>query len=112
MRAFLAGLSIMFALPSSAYAVGCLHSAANFHFPAQPLGSALSNLSHQTHRPILVDRSLVAHKKAPAVDGRYTPSEALRLLTGGTNLEFVLGQDGFLMHPAEYDEAQHQKTGW
>lgn len=51
--------------------------------PAQPLESALHALSRQTGAAIAVDAGLAAGRQAPALQGRYTPREALdRVLTG------------------------------
>lgn len=56
---------------------------AEFNIPAQPLDSALHVFSEQSKHQVLFEEEAVAGKRAPALNGRLAPREALdRLLVG------------------------------
>lgn len=61
---------------------------------SQPLGSALTALALRTGLAIGVDTQVVRGKQAPALQGRYTPEQALGLLIGGSGLEAVRNASG------------------
>ena len=68
--------------------------------PAQPLDDALVELSRQAGIDILLSSAAVADRRAPALRGRFTPSEALQRLLAGTNLTFeVVEAQGYVVRP-------------
>jgi outer membrane receptor for ferric coprogen and ferric-rhodotorulic acid len=54
--------------------------------PSQPLAQALDALARQTGVELMVAPGLVAGRTAPALQGRYTPREALNRLLAGSGL--------------------------
>ncbi len=56
------------------------------NLPAQPLGSALTQLATQTGVLVGVDASLVAGKQGASVNGYYTPQQAFTQLLAGSGL--------------------------
>jgi len=56
--------------------------------PSQPLSAALLALAEQTGLEILFDTRLVEGLAAPAVQGNYTPEQALQRLLAGTDLRY------------------------
>lgn len=56
------------------------------NIPAQPLGEAITQLALQAGVWIGVDANLVAGKQAPAIQGRYTPDQAIIQLLAGNGL--------------------------
>ncbi|MFZ5875581.1 MAG: TonB-dependent siderophore receptor [Nitrospirota bacterium] len=69
--------------------------------PAEPLGDALTALATKTGLMIGVDAALIAGKQAPALNGRYTPEEALRLLLEGSGLAAIsTGNAAYTVAPA------------
>ena len=69
-------------------------AAVEWRQPAQPLGSALTALAVHTGLLVGVDAEVVRGKQAPAIQGRYTPRQALLLLLEGSGLEAVRGASG------------------
>lgn len=65
--------------------------------PAQPLGTALTQLATRANLVIGVDAALVQGKQAPALQGTYTPADALRRLLAGSGLEAEPLGDGFVL---------------
>ncbi|PZQ62649.1 MAG: TonB-dependent siderophore receptor, partial [Variovorax paradoxus] len=61
---------------------------------AQPLGAALNALAARTGLLVGVDAELVRGRQAPALEGSFTPVEALRRLLAGSGLEAVPGAAG------------------
>ncbi|MCG7756074.1 MAG: TonB-dependent receptor [Nitrosomonas sp.] len=59
---------------------------AEISIPAQPLGEAITQLALQAGVWIGVDANLVAGKQAPAIQGRYTPDQAIMQLLAGSGL--------------------------
>jgi len=57
-----------------------------FNLPAQPLDQAVTDLSNQAGLAIGGDASLLRGKQAPALEGEYTPREALRILLSGSGV--------------------------
>ncbi|MDM0028088.1 TonB-dependent siderophore receptor [Variovorax saccharolyticus] len=68
--------------------------AIEWHQPAQPLGSALTALAVHTGLLVGVDAEVVRGKQAPAIEGRYTPRQALLMLLEGSGLEAARGASG------------------
>ncbi|MFD4837388.1 TonB-dependent siderophore receptor [Achromobacter sp. NPDC058515] len=58
----------------------------DFSIPAQALDRALKLFSEQSKHQVLFDEAVVAGKHSPAINGRYTPREALDQLLAGTNV--------------------------
>ena len=58
----------------------------DFSIPAQPLDRALRLFSEQSRHQVLFDEAAVSGQQAPAVNGRYTPREALDRLLSGTKV--------------------------
>lgn len=57
-----------------------------FDVPAQPLADALRQYALLTHQPALFRSEIVAGRVSSAVNGLYSPEEALRRLLEGTGL--------------------------
>ncbi len=68
--------------------------AATINQPAQDLGDALNALASQTGLRLLFATDLVKGKRAPALNGDYSPEQALRQLLTGSGLEAVATGDG------------------
>ncbi len=68
--------------------------------PAQPLGEALSELGQQTLAAGFFSPELVAGKTAPAVDGNFSPEEALRQLLQGSGLQYQIDEGSVTLMPA------------
>jgi iron complex outermembrane recepter protein len=76
----------LFLLASNALAQG---ADVYFNIPAQPADAALREFARQSGYQILFSYAQVAGRSAPAVRGRYSPEEAVALLSGGLGLEVV-----------------------
>lgn len=61
-------------------------TAQDYAMPAQALNSALKQLANRADIQILFSDTDVAGKQAPALNGRYTPDEALRHILSGSGL--------------------------
>jgi hypothetical protein len=57
-----------------------------FDIPSQPLAAALSSYGAVTGMQVLYETSLAADKKSAAIEGKFTPEAALRMLLIGTGL--------------------------
>lgn len=68
----------------------------SFNIPAQPLSSAIVQLSEQSDITILVSDDLVRGLSARAIAGRMTTEKALRELLRGTALKVQKGSGGTL----------------
>lgn len=55
--------------------------------PAQPLASALREIAVRSRTDVIAASDVVAGKQAPALQGRYTAEEAVRLLIAGSGLQ-------------------------
>ncbi len=67
---------------------------------AQPLGSALNELSRQTGVQIFADGALLGGRQAPAVSGRMNVEQALSRLLAGSGLSArTSGGNGFAITP-------------
>lgn len=76
----------------------------DIQLPAQPLASALANLSGQTGIQIFAPGDLVSGKTAPAISGRMSVPEALARLLDGSGLRAQPGTNGsFTVHPLPLD---------
>lgn len=65
-----------------------------FDIPAQPLSSALIVFARQSEQMVLADPALVNGRQAPAVQGNFTPTEALQRLLVGTGLSVTADANG------------------
>src|SRR5688572_18364709 len=65
-----------------------------FNIPAQSLSSALIEFSRQSDVRVLADPRVVNGRRAPAVVGSYTPSEALSRLIAGSGLHVSPNSSG------------------
>lgn len=71
--------------------VGSAHAqeqAVSFNIPDQSLSSALKEYALKTGKNLVYPPNMVANKRASAVTGRLTPTQALRLLLRGTSISF------------------------
>ena len=76
----------------------------NLNIPSQSLGSALQALGQQTNLQILFSPDTVGGKRSTAVNGRYEPREALRLMLQGTSIRYsVDGTQVTLQGPSSGD---------
>ena len=73
----------------------------DFHIQAQGLAGALDALSEQSGVPVLYPYDQVASLRAPAVNGRMAPREALQRLIGRTALKVSFAQDGVIAMSAK-----------
>lgn len=60
----------------------------SFNMPDQALSSALKSYALKTGKNLVYPPEMVANKRANAVSGRLTPTQALRLLLRGTSISF------------------------
>lgn len=68
--------------------------------PAGPLADSLLSLASQSGVQINADARLIADRQAPALAGRFTPSQALGLLLSGSGLEAAEASPGlFTLRP-------------
>src|SRR3979490_2066050 len=89
----LAILSALLALGAST-AFAATDAKSRFDLPAEPLDKALQDFAIQVHRQISYEPSLVAGMQAPAIEGEFTPGDALSMLLKGTKLRAVyVGED-------------------
>jgi iron complex outermembrane receptor protein len=97
-------------LPGSAAMAHAQGQAAAIDLPAQPLEAALHALSRQTGVVIAVDAALAAGKQATALQGRYTPREALDRLLAGSGLVAVAQGGAFVLRRAPAPDAAGANT--
>lgn len=71
-------------LPAAAHAAAS--AAVELHLPAGPLQASLNTLARQTGIQLLFAADSVSGRSAPALDGRYTPRDALQRLLAGHGL--------------------------
>lgn len=85
------GATSLFALspPAGAQALDstAASQAVQLRVPAQPLAAALADLSRQTGIQVFASGELVAGVGSRAVEGRFTPAQALQLMLAGTGLD-------------------------
>lgn len=65
--------------------------------PAQPLGQSLNALSRQTGVAIAANADLLGERRAPALNGRFSLSQALDRLLQGSGLEATARPDGIYL---------------
>ena len=67
--------------------------AMQFNIPAQSLSSALTRFSADTRLQVLYEGDVADKLQAPALNGTYTPAQALEKLLGGTGLKYRYTND-------------------
>jgi len=67
--------------------------AVQFEIPAQSLSSALTRFSAETRLQVLYEGIAADNIKAPALNGTYTPAQALEKLLTGTGLQYRYSND-------------------
>jgi outer membrane receptor for ferric coprogen and ferric-rhodotorulic acid len=70
--------------------------AQSFQLPAGPLGTTLLQISRVSGQSIAVDPDLVRGVQAPAIQGRFTASEAVQRAVVGSDLQLVRTENGTL----------------
>lgn len=81
--------------------------AVRLDIPAQPLAAAVTELASQTGLIIGGNAELLRGKQAPALEGRYTPEQALRRLLSGTGLTYrFIDQDTVTIESFAAEEEQ------
>src|SRR3546814_422369 len=81
----------------------------NYQLEAQVLGSALRIVGRASNSEIFFETSIVKGKQAPALNGRYTPREAVDALLRGTNL-VALDRRGAIIIRERFPAAQAAVT--
>jgi hypothetical protein len=87
----IAGNLLMSAVALTAMAVASPQAIAaeekrEYHLPAQDLGTSLRAIGSASHREIMFQAQSVEGRRAPALDGTYTASEAVEILLRDTGL--------------------------
>ena len=90
-KAKLVNQAILTALMVSVPAISV---AVEIKLPAQPLDQAITQLGQQTKLIIGGDSSLLTGKKAPAIQGDYSPAQALQKLLSGSGLIAIKQANG------------------
>lgn len=80
-----------------------------FNIPAQSLSSALTRFSADTRLQVLYEGDVADKLKAPALNGAYTPAQALEKLLGGTGLKSRYTNDKTITIEAPSSQNQPQK---
>lgn len=79
---------------------------ANFDIPAQPLHVALDEFARQSGMQVSAGTELITGQRSHPVSGRYTFSQALSLLLGGSGLQWYLAdQTTVVLSSGETDGA-------
>ena len=76
-----------------------------FDIPEQLLGAAIERYGAISGRQVVYDGTLAVGRRSTAVEGVFTPAEALRILLTGTGLEpHYVASDGFFLSPGPAPE--------
>ncbi len=78
---------------------------------AQPLNRALAELGRQAQIEILVSSDTIGDRRAPALRGRLTPSEALERLLAGSGLRFERVEAGVYVVKAGRGAPSEETSG-
>lgn len=68
-----------------------------FHIPSEDLDAALNAFGAISNTPLLYDHALVRARKSHAVDGSYSPGDAMKLLLTGTGLTWRTTESGVML---------------
>lgn len=85
-------------------------AALQFDLPAQSLADALGAVANQTDLNILIDRSLVTGRQAPALKARLTASEALSHLLQGSGIKYQFVDERTVTLHSEAESANATKA--
>jgi len=110
--ALAAAFSGPFALPHAlAQAAVQVEAEFDIQVPAQPLDTALNELSRQTGLPILAAGETAASKTSRAVSGRLSAAHALQQMLAGSGLEAARAPNGgFAIRQASAGTAAAETT--
>ena len=100
----LTGASLLF-LSMSARVQSAPHPIAEYHIPAQDLGTALRTVGRIAGYEVMFPTDVVAGKHAPRLDGRYTAEQAIGVLLNGSSLSADFQGDTILIRGRETPEA-------
>ncbi|WP_024508963.1 STN domain-containing protein [Bradyrhizobium sp. ARR65] len=79
----------------------------SFDIPAQPLASALISFADRSGMTALVDEQLVSGLQSSPVNGRLSPSDALRIILAGTGFSIhYSGDNAFTLGRASQETSQ------
>jgi iron complex outermembrane receptor protein len=85
---------VLLAAGTNAYAADAASpKTIQFNIPAQSLSSALTRFSAETRLQVLYEGDVADKLQAPALNGTYTPAQALEKLLGGTGLKYRFSND-------------------
>jgi len=102
-------LAILLAAGQDGYAADA-GKAVQFNIPAQSLSSALIRFSADTKLQVLYDSAVAEHLQAPALNGSYTPEQALGQLLKGTGLNYRYSDDKTITLETPSHQGQVQKV--
>jgi len=91
---WVAGALVAMAVPAAQAQAVQAAQVVNFNIPAQAMAGALRLFSQQANYQVLFDQKIVAGRAAPAVNGSYTPRQALDRLLAGTGVVVIDAQPG------------------
>jgi iron complex outermembrane receptor protein len=74
-----------------------------FDIPAQDLDGALTRFGQQSEREIIISSQLSRNRRAPALQGKYTPEEALGVLLAQSGLTYRTSSSGSIVVEADAD---------
>ncbi|WP_066793575.1 TonB-dependent receptor [Sphingomonas soli] len=105
-----AAIALVASLPACAQA----DAPQRFTLPAQDLGAAIRAIALSSGQTVVAPTDLVRGLRAPAIDGTYTPEEAVALLLRGTDLRVARVGNALVIQrqPAESaSDAQGEAEG-
>jgi iron complex outermembrane receptor protein len=98
---------ILFAAGANTYAADAASpKTIQFNIPAQSLSSALTRFSAETRLQVLYEGDVTDKLQAPALNGAYTPAQALERLLRGTGLKYRYSNDKTITLEAPIDKNQ------
>jgi len=102
---------VLFAAGQNSYAGdGAPDKAMQFNIPAQSLSSALTRFSADTRLQVLYEGDVADKLQAPALNGTYTPAQALEKLLGGSGLKSRYTNDKTITIEAPTGQNQSNTT--
>ncbi|WP_246375952.1 STN domain-containing protein [Gluconacetobacter takamatsuzukensis] len=94
-----------FAVPACAHAqhdtIACERETQTMDIPSMSLSRAVQTFIHQTGCPVLVDPTLLAGRNAVAVNGSFTPRDALAHLFGAAHVDVTATISGLSVSPID-----------